>query len=178
MIRAIRAGCALAILAVLAACGGDSAPKTPTPPRFLSYNGPPVTQVVVNKSDRMMYLLSGKTVLKSYDIDLGNQPTGSKQFEGDGKTPEGIFFIDRFNPRSTYHLSVGISYPDPEDVARALMYGRKPGGDIFIHGRGPEGNRVAPKLRDWTAGCIAVTDTEIEEIYAMLQTGVPVVIYP
>ena len=180
MIRAIRAGLALALLAVLAACGGgDSAPGAPRAPRFLAYDGPPVTQIVVNKSDRMMYLVSGKTVLKSYKVELGNQPTGAKQFEGDGKTPEGIYFIDRFNPRSAYHLSVGVSYPNTQDTARALAAGMRPGGDIFIHGRGREGARAAAaKKADWTAGCIAVEDSEIEEIFAMLQGGVPVVINP
>lgn len=179
MIRAIRAGLALVILAFLAACGGDSSPISSGPPRFLTYNGPPVTQVVVNKSDRMMYLLSGSTVLRSYDIDLGNQPVGTKQFEGDGKTPEGIYFIDRFNPRSAYHLSVGISYPRPEDTARAMSVGRKPGGDIFFHGRGTDGEKARRAGKaDWTAGCIAVEDAEIEEIYAMLQTRTPVVINP
>lgn len=180
IIRAIRAGLALTLFAVLAACGGgDSAPGAPRAPRFLAYDGPPVTQVVINKSDRMMYLVSGKTVLKSYKIGLGNQPTGAKQFEGDGKTPEGIYFIDRFNPRSAYHLSVGINYPRPDDSARAMSLGRRPGGDIFFHGRGRDGEaaRRAGKA-DWTAGCIAVEDAEIEEIYAMLTTGVPVVINP
>lgn len=180
MIRAVRTGLVLALLAFLAACGGDSAPSVaPAPPRFLTYDGPPVTQVVVNKSDRMMYMISGRTVLKSYKISLGNEPVGAKQFEGDGKTPEGIFFIDRFNPRSAYHLSAGINYPRREDTARAMAVGRKPGGDIFFHGRGAEGARarLAGKS-DWTAGCIAVEDSEIEEIYAMLRTGVPVVINP
>lgn len=174
MILTRRAALALAGAAGLAACGGGNKASS----KFKSYSGPPVTQIVVNKGERRMYLVSGKTVIKSYDVGLGNQPLGHKMFEGDGKTPEGMYFINRFNPRSAYHLSVGISYPDEQDVARALMYGRQPGGDIFIHGRGREGNVLAPKRKDWTAGCIAVTDEEIEEIYAMLTTGVPVVIYP
>ncbi|MFD1796684.1 L,D-transpeptidase family protein [Paracoccus aurantiacus] len=180
MIRTFRAFLALTIVAFLAACGGgDSAPGATAPPRFLSYSGPPVTQVVINKSDRMMYLLSGTTILRSYKVGLGNQPIGAKQFEGDGKTPEGIYFIDRFNPRSTYHLSVGVSYPNVQDTARALSVGLRPGGDIFIHGRGREGAIAKSKKKDdWTAGCIAVEDSEIEEIYAMLQGGVPVVINP
>ncbi|TRW99282.1 L,D-transpeptidase family protein [Paracoccus sp. M683] len=172
MILTRRAAIALVGAAGVAAC------SKPKPSRFKTYDGPPVTQIVVKKGERRLHLISGKTVLKSYDIGLGNQPIGHKMFEGDGKTPEGAYFIDRFNPRSQYHLSVGISYPDQDDVARALTYARPPGGDIFIHGRGPEGNVKAPKLRDWTAGCIAVTDEEIEEIYAMLTTGVPVFIYP
>lgn len=177
MILTRRAILALAGAAGVAACGGgDSSPKPSN--KFRSYSGPQVTQIVINKGERRMHLLHQRQVLKSYDIGLGNQPIGHKMFEGDGKTPEGIYFIDRFNPRSAFHLSVGVSYPDQEDLARALMFGRRPGGDIFIHGRGPEGNAKAPKLRDWTAGCIAVTDDEIEEIYAMLTTGVPVVINP
>lgn len=171
MYRATRRTVTFSLLALLAACGKP-------PSKFRSYAGPPVTQVAINKGQRRMYLLSGQTVLRSYDIGLGNEPVGDKFFEGDGKTPEGMYYIDRFNPRSRYHLSVGISYPDPRDVAEAAAMGMDAGGDIMIHGWGPEGNVLAPKKRDWTAGCIAVKDDEIEEIYAMLQVGVPVVINP
>lgn len=171
MHRATRRTVTLSLLAFLAACGK---PK----PKVKPYKGPPITQVVVNKGDRRMYLISGRTVVKSYDIGLGNQPIGHKQFEGDGKTPEGVYFIDRFNPRSRYHLSVGVSYPNENDQHYASFLGRDPGGDIFIHGRGPEGNAFAPKNRDWTVGCIAVTDKEIEEIYPMLRVGIPIVINP
>ncbi|MTH63000.1 L,D-transpeptidase family protein [Paracoccus shanxieyensis] len=173
MIRAIRALIAFVAIALVASCGdGDSqAPAKPGP-----YTGPPVTQIIVKKSERKMYLVAGKDVVRSYKINLGNQPLGAKQFEGDGKTPEGSYFIDRKNPYSRYHLSVGISYPSAQDVARAAKAGLRPGGDIMIHGLGPDGrllNRV-----DWTAGCIAVTDEEIEEIFSMIDTGVSVFIYP
>lgn len=171
MTLTIRNFLALAALVVLAACGA----KTP-PSKFKTYNGPPVTQVVIEKGDRQMFLLSGRTVLKAYDIGLGFQPIGHKQFEGDGRTPEGIYYIDRQNPNSQYHLSLGISYPDPEDKARAMMLGQQPGGDIMIHGRGAYGK--VQKARDWTAGCIAVDDDEIEDIFSMVRPGVPVVIYP
>jgi len=154
---------------LLAACG---APET----KFKSYDGPPVTQIVVNKGERRMYLMSGGTVLKAYDVGLGNEPVGTKRFEGDGKTPEGVYFIDRVNPDSAYHLSLGVSYPNIRDTAHAQSQGRDPGGDIFIHGWGPEGHRLAPGNRDWTAGCIAVRDDEIEEIYAMVKSGIPIVI--
>lgn len=174
MIRARRNFLALSALSVaVAACGrGDSAPRT----KFKSYSGPPVTQIVVNKGQRRMYLLNNTRVLKGYKVDLGNQPVGHKQFEGDGKTPEGVYFIDRFNPNSRYHLSVGVSYPNQVDSARAAAFGLRPGGDIFIHGKGREGRQLNRK--DWTAGCIAVEDEEIEEIFAMLTTGVPIVINP
>lgn len=166
----IRKFIAMALLVTLAAC--SSPPKS----KFRSYDGPPVTQVVVKKGERQMFLLSGRQVLKGYDIGLDFQPLGHKTFEGDGKTPEGIYYIDRQNPNSQYHLSLGISYPDPQDKARAMMLGQNPGGDIMIHGRGAFGAKQS-KL-DWTAGCIAVEDEEIEEIFAMVGPGVPVVIYP
>lgn len=176
MIQAIRALIAVVSIALLASCGGDS--SQPAPSKFKSYSGPPVTQVVVKKGERKLYLISGKTVLKSYDVGLGSQPVGDKVFEGDGKTPEGVYFIDRKNPASRYHLSLGISYPSAQDVAHAAMMGLRPGGDIMIHGLGPEGRTLVKQRRDWTAGCIAVTDEEIEEIFAMLQPGVPVFVYP
>ncbi len=89
-----------------------------------------------------------------------------------------MYFVDRFNPRSRYHLSVGISYPNDRDRAFAEQFGRDPGRDIMFHGLGPEGKELVRKKRDWTAGCIAVNDDEIEDIYAMLRPGVPVMIYP
>lgn len=147
-----------------------------TPTRFKTYDGPPVTQVVVNKSDRRMMLLSGNRALKVYDVGLGNQPVGHKQFEGDGKTPEGLYFIDRRNPNSSYHLSIGVSYPNERDRAFAETQRRSPGGDIFVHGRGPEGRALATLRRDWTAGCIAVTDKEVEDVYAMVRDGTPILI--
>ncbi|MFD1882698.1 L,D-transpeptidase family protein [Paracoccus pacificus] len=155
---------------VLASCGGQPQSK------FKTYAGPPVTQVQINKGQRVMMLFSGNQVLKTYRINLGNNPVGDKMFEGDGKTPEGVYFIDRFNPNSQYYLSVGISYPDPQDVAQAEAYGRRPGGDIFIHGQGAEGR--AANRPDWTAGCIAITDSEIEDVYSMLRPGVPIIIRP
>lgn len=173
MIRAIRVFIAGVAVALVASCGGGDSSK---PSKMKSYSGPPVTQIVVKKGERKMYLVSGKTAIKSYQINLGNQPIGDKQYEGDGKTPEGLYFIDRFNPNSRYHLSVGISYPSAQDVAEAAMLGLRPGGDIFIHGLGPEGRAL--NKADWTAGCIAVTDEEIEEIFAMLRPGVPIFINP
>lgn len=142
--------------------------------KFKTYNGPPVTLIEVHKADRKMYLLNEKRVLKRYDIALGFAPDGHKQFEGDGKTPEGSYFISHQNPNSEFHLSLGISYPNFADAAFAAEMGMKPGGDIFIHG-GP--NRT-PTRRDWTAGCIAVTDEEIERIYAMVRPGTRINILP
>lgn len=172
MTRYIRALFGLVLLGVLVACA-------PTPSKIKTYNGPPVTMVVVKKSDRKLYLMNNNTVLKSYNVGLGYEPVGSKMFEGDGRTPEGVYYIDRFNPNSRYYLSVGISYPAPADTARAAQYGMSAGSDIFIHGWGPEGAVAAKKkVKDWTAGCIAVNDREIEEIFSMLKEGVPIVIQP
>lgn len=178
MNRILRVLMALLLVGVVASCGGDSSRPSPPASKFKSYDGPPVTQVLVKKGQRKMYLISGQTVLKSYDIGLGFQPVGSKQYEGDGRTPEGVYYIDRHNPNSRYHLSLGISYPSPEDRARAEGVGLRPGGDIMIHGLGPEGRSLIKQRKDWTAGCIAVKDEEIEDIFAMLRPGVPVLIYP
>ena len=142
--------------------------------KFRSYDGPEVTKIIVFKSARYLHLMHGKKVLKSYRIDLGFAPVGHKAVEGDGRTPEGLYFIDRRNPNSEFHLSLGISYPNARDRKRAQKLGKSPGGDIFIHGRG---NPVGYLIRDWTWGCIAVTNDEIEEIYAMVRDGTPIAIY-
>lgn len=145
--------------------------------KFRRYNGPQVTSVVVNKSERRMYLLNNADILKAYDVDLGFAPAGKKQFEGDGKTPEGTYMVDKRNPNSKFHLSVGISYPNAEDIEYARSMGKRPGGDIFIHGK-PNTNRRLAKKDNWTAGCIAVKNREIEQIYAMVRDGTPITIRP
>jgi murein L,D-transpeptidase YafK len=150
----------------LTACGHN---------KFLTYDGPPVTAIVVQKANRKMFLLNGNTVLKDYDIQLGGNPIGPKQFEGDGKTPEGQYFISLRNPNSRYHLSLRVSYPNDTDREYAKSMERQPGGDIFIHGIGDTPGR---KRGDWTAGCIAVKDKEIEVIYSMIREGTPIFIYP
>lgn len=153
------------LVAMLAACGSS---------KFKSYHGPEVTQLFVSKERRKLYLLHGTEVLNSYDIELGFEPQGHKQAKGDGRTPEGFYLINRRNPNSTYHLSLGISYPNRKDWAAAKAAGLDPGGDIFIHGENTKG----PNGADWTAGCIAVQDHEIEEIYAMVRDGTPIYISP
>jgi murein L,D-transpeptidase YafK len=142
--------------------------------KFRSYDGPPVTGIVVNKGPRRMYLLSGGTALRAFDIELGGDPNGPKRMEGDMKTPEGAYHIDRRNPNSDYYLSIGISYPNAYDLAFAQAMGVSPGGNIFIHGT----PREMRKAGDWTAGCIAVTNREMEDIYAMVGEGTPILIQP
>ncbi|MBO6865939.1 MAG: L,D-transpeptidase family protein [Pseudomonadota bacterium] len=145
--------------------------------KFKTYNGPEVTQVLVKKGERRMYLLHGSEVLKSYRIDLGFEPQGHKAVEGDGKTPEGLYFINRRNANSRFHLSLGISYPNPQDRALAAELGKSAGGDIFIHGGPPKGSGYK-RFTDWTWGCIAVSDAQIEDIYAMVKNGTPILIRP
>jgi len=139
-----------------------------TKSRFRTYDGPEVTSILLDKGDRQLYLLNSNKVLKQYKFELGFAPVGDKKVEGDGKTPEGNYIIDRRNPNSAFHLSIGISYPDANDIAEAEARGESPGGEIFIHG---QPNAFKAKGPDWTAGCIAVKNREIEEIYAMVNNG-------
>ena len=149
-----------------------------TQSKFKTYNGPEVTFIVVNKEARSMYLFHNDTVLKEYVIDLGFAPIGDKFYEGDGKTPEGRYFIDRRNPNSRFHLSLGISYPNGRDRAEAAALGKPPGGDIFIHGNSNLFRQGRKGTEDWTWGCIAVTDREMEDVYAMVRNGTPIQINP
>ncbi|MCV2863219.1 L,D-transpeptidase family protein [Albidovulum sediminicola] len=164
--KAIGAGLAVVAAMTLSAC---------EKPKFRSYDGPEVTQILVLKDKRTMYLLNGNRPLKTYEVALGGDPVGDKKIEGDMKTPEGAYVINRRNPNSAYHLSLGISYPNARDVEEAKALGKPPGGDIFIHGRAGKNRGTSP---DWTAGCIAVTDDEIEEVYSMVRTGTPIYIAP
>lgn len=121
----------------------------------------------------------GRT-LRTYRIALGFAPERHKEREGDGRTPEGIYTIDARNPRSAFHLSLRVSYPDESDRARAAALGVSPGGDIYIHGL-PNGWRKLVTLhprRDWTTGCVAVSDAEIREIWTLVPTGTRVAIHP
>lgn len=120
-----------------------------------------------------MQLLHQNYLLRQYGFDLGFAPVGHKVHEGDGRTPEGAYRIDRRNPNSRFHLSLGISYPNARDIAYARAKGLNPGGDIFIHGT-PSAWRGTP---DWTWGCIAVENDEMDEIYAMVETNTPIYIY-
>jgi murein L,D-transpeptidase YafK len=156
-----------AAVASLGACARDS--------KFKQYRGPAVTGIVVNKADRKMYLVHGQRALEEYDVWLGFAPEGHKQFEGDGKTPEGIYRIDRRNPNSRFHLSLGISYPNEVDRRTAMDMGKSPGGDIFIHG---QRHPMRKDKEDWTWGCIAVDNDHIEKIYSMVNDGVPIAINP
>ena len=112
-------------------------------------------------------------MLKTYHVALGRNPIGAKEQEGDNKTPEGIYTIDYRNPKSDYHLALHISYPSAEDITRAAQRGVNAGFDIMIHGlpNGQDRIGAAHRQKDWTAGCIAVTDEEIDELYRVTPDG-------
>lgn len=136
---------------------------------------PQITQLLLDKSARKLYLLHGRQAIRSYTVDLGANPTGHKQFQGDGRTPEGLYYITHRNPNSNFFLSLGISYPNDRDRAHARQFGRHPGGDIFIHGQGV---RVQNPPKDWTRGCAAVSDREMAEIFDLVRPGTPIFIKP
>ena len=136
--------------------------------------------IVVDKSARRMTLLRDGHVIKAYDVALGGAPRGHKQQEGDGRTPEGAYTIDSKNDRSRFHLALHISYPNAADRASARRRGVSPGGDIMIHGL-PNGLIWLAGLhlwRDWTDGCVAVTDRQIDEIWPLVDVGTAVEIRP
>lgn len=142
--------------------------------------GPLADRLVVIKSQRRLYLQSGERVLKTYRVALGANPLGHKVMEGDGRTPEGVYALEARNAESRFHLSLRVSYPSAEDVGRAKRLGVAPGGDIMIHGVGAEARHKAAhrRGRDWTRGCIALTDAEIEEVWALTADGAVIEIRP
>ncbi|RNF36195.1 L,D-transpeptidase family protein [Paracoccus methylarcula] len=153
-----------------------TAPDRPAPdPAVLTG---PVDRILIEKSARRMVAYRDGAPLKTYRIALGFAPDGDKRQQGDGKTPEGIFRIDRRNEASAYHLSLGIDYPQAKDRARAAAEGIDPGGDIFIHGQPNQLPRGILLPGDWTAGCIAISNAEIAELFAATAIGTEVEIRP
>ncbi len=139
-----------------------------------------VDRVVVWKAQRSLILMSHGRSIKSFKVALGGQPLGKKVRQGDHKTPEGTYLLDRRNSHSQFYKSIHISYPNAEDRAHAHKLGASPGGDIFIHGL-PNGYGWVGKdhrLRDWTDGCIAVTNEEIDEIWRIVRDGTVIDIHP
>jgi murein L,D-transpeptidase YafK len=137
-------------------------------------------RILVEKAARRLTLFRGSTALKSYRIALGRSPVGPKEREGDHRTPEGIYSIDRRKPDSAFHRALHISYPSPSDIAQATKRGVAPGGDIMIHGirNGLGWIGAFHRIRNWTSGCIAVTDVQIEEIWRAVPNGTPIEIRP
>jgi murein L,D-transpeptidase YafK len=159
--------CAVLLCALAAA--DDRSPLTPH-----------VDRVLVVKSERKLVLLSHSHVIKTYKVALGGSPVGAKTRQGDHKTPEGVYVLDRRNEHSQFYRSIHISYPSTEDRARARKLGVSPGGDVMLHGL-PNGYGWiggAHRSRDWTDGCIAVTNDEMDEIWRIVPDGTPIEIRP
>ena len=136
--------------------------------------------LVVSKAARSLDVYSHGVLIGSFRVSLGRDPVGAKTREGDRKTPEGHYFIDHHNPGSAYHLALHVSYPSAADAVRARTAGYAPGGDIMIHGirNGAGWLGRTHRLVDWTVGCIAVTDPEMDQIYAAVPDGTPIEIRP
>lgn len=175
----MRAFALLAALAMLAACARDGGNANPAPPRT-GANAPALLppaqradRIEIDKSERRMRLLRKGEVIGSYRIVLSDAPGGHKYQQGDERTPEGEYRISERNPNSAFHLSLRVSYPNEHDRRQARERGVDPGGDIMIHGG------TSPWWReDWTDGCVAVSDAEIEEIWGRVPSGIPIRIDP
>jgi murein L,D-transpeptidase YafK len=165
---------ALPLLAVVAGCAAPQAPPAYAP----AVQPVQADYVLVDKSDRTLTLFSHGIVIDRYSgLQFGGEPVGPKHFEGDERTPEGMYTIDYRNPRSAYHLSLHISYPTPAQVAFAAGYGRSAGGEIFIHGQ-PNALTQGRVPGDWTDGCIALSNSEIEAVWREVPDGTPIQIRP
>ena len=172
-----------AVVVVAVAILGGCAPDLPPPagPTELGLTpGVKADLVLVNKGERKLYLKKGGQTLKSYQIALGFQPVGHKEKRGDGRTPEGKYTLDWRNPRSKFYRSIHINYPNRSDRRRARSRGDHPGGAIMIHGVGwVKGGVTEEEIRsDWTDGCIAVSNAEMDEIWAHVADGTPIDIRP
>jgi murein L,D-transpeptidase YafK len=137
-------------------------------------------RIIVVKSDRRLYLVRSGQVLQSFRVALGRVPKGTKLYQGDGRTPEGVYSLAAFNSDSRFYRSILVSYPNADDRARALALGQAAGGDVMIHGLAPERRAYGSEhwRFDWTNGCIAVTDQEIDEIWRRVEVGTPIEIRP
>jgi murein L,D-transpeptidase YafK len=163
------------VLTVLVVCwlGGLGTAQTALAPLHAD-------RVVVLKSERTLQLVNHGRVIKTYKVALGGDPIGPKTRQGDHKTPEGSYVLDFRNAHSKFYKAIHISYPSARDRAAAREQGASPGGDVFLHGL-PNGLGylgAAHRLKDWTDGCIAVTDAEIDEIWAAGKGGTPIEIRP
>ena len=137
-------------------------------------------RVVVDKAQHVLTLMNGDRILKTYRVSLGRRPAGPKVQQGDHRTPEGNYVLDRRNEHSRFYRSIHISHPSPADRQRAAAAGVPPGGDVMIHGL-PNGFGwlgETHRLYDWTDGCVAVTDPEMDEIWRAVPDGTPIEIRP
>ena len=149
-------------------------------PDWEKYATPKADKIVVYKAERKMELWHGDLLLRTYHVSLGRHPQGQKVASGDGRTPEGHYTIDRRKMNSEYHLALHISYPSQKDLRTAAALGVEPGGSIMIHGQPVYLNAAQRKLLkpDWTAGCIALTNPEIDEVWRLTDNGTEIDINP
>lgn len=172
------------LLFAAATAASDSLPVRPVShshaPAFVNGKRMLADSILVDKSDRKLTLFFRGEVVKTYDIALGRNPVGDKTRRGDGKTPEGLYFIEGRNPQSKYHLSLRVSYPRADQRARASQLGVPAGGDIMIHGLPDAFASVGAlhRQQDWTEGCVAVTNEEIDEIWSAVPNGAKILIRP
>jgi murein L,D-transpeptidase YafK len=168
----IKKSAVLALFILAALCSQTLlASDPPLPPSAMA------DKVVVLKGYRRLLLMKGDEVLKTYIVSLGN-PVGPKVRQGDHKTPEGNYVLDRHNAHSQYYKSIHISYPNADDLTRARKLGVPPGGEMFIHGLPNDFRGHSEALGDWTEGCIAVTNAEMDEIWRAVADGTPIEIKP
>ncbi len=162
----------LAIVVLFALSGGNIA--------FAEQDGWKADRVVVDKSDRVLHLVRGGQVLRSYPVSLGGRPEGHKQEEGDLRTPEGDYMLDWRNPTSDFYMSIHVSYPNDRDLRRARAAGRDPGGMIMIHGlpNDSQPTRTDYLGEDWTDGCIAVSNQAMIDIWLSVEDNTPITILP
>jgi len=137
-------------------------------------------RVVVEKAAKRMHLMQGEAILKTYTIALGRYAEGHKEEQGDSRTPEGRYWLDGRNARSNFYKAIRVTYPNEDDIARARERGVKPGGNIMIHGlaNGWSARALGHPALNWTRGCIAVTNREMDEIWAAVDDGTPIDILP
>lgn len=138
------------------------------------------TRVVVDKSDRLLMLYRGPDLLGSFRVALGSEPVGAKRLEGDGRTPEGTYVLDRKQASDRYYKSIHISYPNPRDLYMAEQKGGVPGWDVKIHGQPKRWTAFAwlTQLFDWTDGCIALSNKDMDQVWASVKEGTPIEITP
>jgi murein L,D-transpeptidase YafK len=141
---------------------------------------PVADKVLVEKSKRKLHLLKDNQPFRTYDIALGSAPVGDKEREGDQKTPEGLYYLDMRNPSSDFFLSIRVSYPSSKDRMEARRKGQDPGGQIMIHGQPnvPSYSAAYYAKSDWTNGCIAVSNSDMIDIWLMTPNNVPIEILP
>ncbi|MDQ9009334.1 L,D-transpeptidase family protein [Acinetobacter gerneri] len=144
----------------------------------------PITELRVYKSKRTLELVSHDQIIRTYPMRLGFDPLGHKKQEGDGKTPEGRYSLDWRNPNSAFYKSFHISYPNQQDKAQAKARGVSPGGDVMIHGSTTSKINNLPEMmnylpqKDWTFGCIAIRNVDIDELWTLVDDHTPIIIYP